>query len=110
MAAPITGPLADMFSDLVTVSPYTGQDQYGTETYASGTARAARVMAGGEHAVDPTGQEFITRGKVIFADTFGVKRGDRLTMPADFDPEIVYVRAAFTVRDESGPHHDWVLV
>ena len=44
-----------------------------------------------------------------FAGAFGVKAGDKLTLPSDFDPRVVIVEEAFKPRDEDGAHHDKVF-
>lgn len=106
MAQAITGNLSDLFPDTVTVEPYSSQGGFGDETYASGVSRSARVGAGGDLMYDEDGNEFVSRGKVIFAGAYGVQEKDRLTLPSDFRDTSVLVKRATPIRDENGAHHD----
>ena len=110
----ITSDLSDLFSDSVVVEVHIADDGFGNEGFVSGggTAYDCHISAGGEKRSIPGDaqlQEYITKGKVTFAGTFGVKRGDRLTLPDDFDPNIVIVEEAAKPRDEDGAHHDKVF-
>ncbi len=109
MTDAIAGQFSDMLSDTVAVETLTGTDGFGDPTYEDKVDRSARVGAGGERMIGEDGQEFVTKGKVIFAGSYGVKQGDRLTLPEDFQDREVIVRRAFPVRDENGPHHDKVF-
>ncbi len=109
MVDAIAGQFSDMLSDTVGVESLVGDDGFGTPTYGDKVNRSARVGAGGERMIGVDGQEFVTKGKVIFAGSYGVKQGDRLTLPADFKDDEVIVRRAFPIRDENGPHHDKVF-
>lgn len=109
----ITTELADMFADEVTVEAYASEDGFGNATYASGVTRSCRLSSkGGQQRFSQrTGQEYATKGKIVFAGAYGVKAKDRITLPADtaFDPNVVLVEEAIPVRDENGPHHDKVF-
>lgn len=103
--------LADLFADTILVHAANAPDGVGGGGWVdSGTPRAGRVGGGGEQRTSPaTGQVYVTKGKVNFAGAFGVKAGDKLTLPSDFDPRVVIVEEAFKPRDEDGAHHDKVF-
>ena len=104
--------LNPLFSDSVIVEVHLDDDGFGNEGFVSGggTPYDCHVGAGGKVINLPaTNQDYITKGMVTFAGAFGVKRGDRLTLPADFDPRVVIVEQAAKPRDEDGVHHDKVF-
>ena len=101
--------LSPLFSDSVIIEIHLDDDGFGNEGFVAGggTAYDCHVGAGGQvRNLPQTNQEYITKGKITFAGVTGVKRGDRITLPSDFDPQIIIVEEAAKVRDEDGPHHD----
>lgn len=109
MADAITTELADMFPDTVTVESDPTDDGFGNMTFATSASRSCRISSsGGQKRISQrSGQEYATKGKIVFAGAYGVKANDQITLPDEspFDPRIVLVEEAMEVRDENGPHH-----
>jgi len=103
--------LADLFSDEILVFAPSAPDGVGGAGWVvSGTARQGHVGAGGEQRTSGvSGQLYVTKGKINFAGAYGIQPGWKLTLPADFDPQVVIVEEAAKPRDEDGAHHDKVF-
>lgn len=75
--------LTRLFSQVVTIYPWTGQDEYGTATYGAGAEYRAHVQS----AISRTGgQQQALPGayKVIIGEAVQVDPRDRLVLPIEY--------------------------
>lgn len=83
----------------------TGQDGHGDPTYAASVDLPAHIEGGGETMMNAQGEEFVTKGMVIFPGTWSVKEDDELTLPSRFPDQVVFVKRCEPVYDESSLSH-----
>lgn len=108
MAAPITGPLADLFPDTLMVERVTGTDEAGDETYGTPEPIPCKLNRGDRMVSTGSGREVPSTIQATIAGVFGLSVKDRYTFPADFEDGQATALTVDRPRDENGPHHEVV--
>ena len=107
---PVDAGLLCLFTDEVTIEPFTGRDFNNVESFGAGVTYQAHVTAKVEEVVRSTGDVAVATHRVVLTDRFTIDERDRITMPARFkiaNPEIM---AVLEWTDENGPHHTTIMV
>lgn len=106
---PITGPLADLFPDTVTVRSTT-RDTFGKIT-GYGPTQVLRARCVGQHRTirDLQGREHRSSVVAIFNGVFSLTTEHEYTLPTRFNPNRPPALSVETETDENGPHHETVM-
>ena len=100
--------LLEMLTETVQHAAYTGQDSYGTPTFAAPVARPARVEYGTQRFTTAQGQERVSRALVYFAWDFPLDLRDQVTLDDGSRPALQRIDR---FKDEVGnPSHYEVYI
>lgn len=95
----------DMFSQEVTVEPFTGTDEYGNYAYGDSVSYQARVVGKTRVVRNSEGEESVSTHTVYLKSTSAFTPKDRITLPAGYSPQQPIIISVGTFPDESGLHH-----
>lgn len=92
----------DMMPHTVTLAEFSNRDEYGVMSYGSEADYRARVTYKNVLVRGPDGAEVIARGWVWINGTPDMIPEDKLILPDNTEPPILYVER---IADEEGDHH-----
>ena len=107
----ILADLRDLFTQTVSVKPFSSVDDYGQSVYGAAVEHTARVVARQRRVFDTEGVERISVAEVWLLTAPGSVAADfvkgQLTLPDGTTPPILNVER---IPDEDGDHHVKVYV
>jgi hypothetical protein len=92
----------ELMQETVTVYSQTAKNEYGVQTWGSGTTVNCRVMETGSLVHDANGRQVYESGKIIFYGTPTVSLSSRIGLSDGSYPVLLSVNV---YRDQSGLHH-----
>ncbi|HEX6827156.1 MAG TPA: hypothetical protein VF077_12635 [Nitrospiraceae bacterium] len=90
------GTLKRWLTTSVTHRAYTGQDVYGTPTYAAPHTVLSRLEASVRRFVDSTGTERVSRSRLFLDELAVVSLRDQVTLPDGTRPPLLQVDQVLT--------------
>lgn len=99
--------LAAMLTETVSHEAFTGQNAYGTPTYAPAVMRPCRVEYKVGPMVTATGEERTSSTRIFFDSDFTLQLRDKIVLEDGTAPQI---QSIYRPRDEAGEiHHQEIL-
>jgi hypothetical protein len=98
---------ADMMVQTIQWERRTGTDEYGAPLYGASTTLTCRVVDKERMTRNTAGQEMVSTVTIYILGAPGIEMEDRITLDDGRQPPIIAVR---TFPDETGPHHQEVLM
>lgn len=97
--------LLSLFSQTITIAPYSGQNSYGESTWGTAVSYAARVEGKMQMVRDSLGAERVSSVTCYVATTTAISPKDKLTLPSGWTPASPPILAVQRQTDELGDHH-----
>lgn len=96
----------DFMVDIVTITPWTGQNVTGVPTYGGTPVSYSAYIEMKNHLiVDANGREILAKGRVFLGTTAQISIKDKVTLPSDYVPVSPPILAVNLCNDELGTHH-----
>lgn len=97
--------LISLMAHTISLTPWTGQNQYGEPSYGAAVSYTARVQGKMRMVRDSTGTERVSTVTCYVATTATISPKDKLTLPSGFTPATPPILAVERQADERGDHH-----
>ncbi len=101
---------ADFMTDTVLIEPLVSRDAYGLASYGPAMTYPCRIDGTAKQTVNVNGVERSITAMVYVMGTPIILPSDRLTMPANFDPQQPPMLRISQFTDEGGAHHTEIAV